>query len=166
VSGIEAPEGEDYDGRAAGKIAYSLVPSLPMLQPVCFKAESARLREKRTKEPRVPKEKARRRIAAAGLQAPATSRSHWVTPQTSSYSVFVPFQLDQSTTVRKSLLPALYRRTQTLREHHQIACKALGFRCASEYERQWIPLTTTTVLRRKVWIRLWMGLNKQGNFLL
>ena len=37
--------------------------------------------------------------------------------------------------VRKSLLPAFYRRTQTLREHHQIACKALGFRCTSEYER-------------------------------
>ena len=81
--------------------------------------------------------------------------------------------------VRKSLLPAFYRRTQTPREHHQIACKALGFRCTSEYERlallhaiheelartgdrtrllrfvwQWIPLTTTRVLRRKDWIRL------------
>ncbi|SFH44005.1 hypothetical protein SAMN05216299_11313 [Nitrosospira sp. Nsp14] len=43
---------------------------------------------------RFPKEKARRRITAAGLQAPATSGSHWVTPQPSSYSVFVPFQLD------------------------------------------------------------------------
>ena len=41
-----------------------------------------------------PKEKARRRITAAGLQAPAKSGSHWVTPQPSSYSVFVPFQLD------------------------------------------------------------------------
>ena len=27
-------------------------------------------------------------------------------------------------------------------------------------------LTTATVLRRKDWIRLWMGLNKQGDFLL
>lgn len=32
-------------------------------------------------------------------------------------------------------LRALYQRAQTLREHHQIACKALGFRWASEHER-------------------------------
>ena len=33
-------------------------------------------------------------------------------------------------------LRALYRRAQTLREHHQIACKALGFRWMSEPERR------------------------------
>ncbi len=36
---------------------------------------------------------------------------------------------------RAASLRALYRRVQTLREHHQIACKALGFRWASEPER-------------------------------
>src|SRR4051812_22330682 len=62
------------------------------------------------------KEKARRRIAAAGLQAPATLGSHWVTPQSSSYPLFVPFQLDQSTSfpIRshdpiKSCFPSLLR---------------------------------------------------------
>ncbi len=41
-----------------------------------------------------PKEKARGRITAAGLQAPAKMGSHWFTPQPPSYSVLVPFQLD------------------------------------------------------------------------
>jgi hypothetical protein len=33
-------------------------------------------------------------------------------------------------------------------------------------ENERTPLTMTTVLRRKDWIRLWMGLTKQGDFLL
>ena len=33
-------------------------------------------------------------------------------------------------------LRALYRRAQTLREHHQIACETLGFRWFTEHERR------------------------------
>ena len=45
-------------------------------------------------------------------------------------------------------LRALYRRAQTLREHHQIACKALGFRWMSEHERRTLLGTIREELAR------------------
>ena len=173
MSGIEAPEGEDHDGRAPGKIARS---HLLLCSAGALQAESGRLRGKRTKGTKEPRKNpaqdhCRRATGTRYIGEFLGYSPNIILLGFRAFPIGLKYNLSENpyfppstgaprpraNTTRSlakrlaSAAPASMNVSPCCTIHEELARTGDRTRLL-RFVWQWIPLTTTRVLMRKDWI--------------